>query len=112
MLPPGAPISGFSDRSGARPYELKEEIRLPVGFGTLDCVSVHVIVAPPAAMSPSTVAPCACVIATTGIVTGVPSGMPGGGVAVGATVGLMKPAALLYRITPAAPAVSALIALL
>ena len=87
--PPGAPMSGFSARSGESPYELKEEIRLPVGFVIDTCPSVQVIVTGPAARRESINAPSAAVIATTGMV------MTTGTSGVGATVGLMKPAALL-----------------
>ena len=68
MLPPGAPMSGLSDRSGARPYELNDEIRFAVGFGRLTCCVVHVIVTLPAARRESIRAPSPAVIATTGIV--------------------------------------------
>ena len=81
-------------RSGANPYDEKLEINPPVGFGSLAIWLVQVIVTGPLASRLSISAPLAAVIATTGIVIG---GVP-------ATVGEMKPAALLYSTTPAAPA--------
>src|SRR5690606_18967142 len=44
--PPGAPRSGFSDRSAARPNELKSDTRPPVGFGACAVSSVQVTSAP------------------------------------------------------------------
>src|SRR6185295_17299515 len=85
IRPPGAPMSGLSVRSGVTPYELKLEIRPPVGFGSDTTPEVHVIAGASAAMRPSIIAPSAEPIETTGIVI---DGVP-------ATVGFTMPAALL-----------------
>src|SRR3954462_14106279 len=106
MLPPGAPISGLRLRSAAKPNDENDEISPPAGFGAAAYWSVQVMVVVPAAMRPLSVAPSAAVIATTGIVIG------GALAGTGATVGLMAPAVLLYRMTAAAPAACALKALL
>src|SRR5512146_1977672 len=98
MLPPGAPMSGLSARSGDRPYELNVEIRLPAGFVTLVTPDCHVRVVVPAAISASSAAPSAAVMPTTGMVI---AGEP-------ATVAFRKPAPLLYRTTAEAPATCAL----
>ena len=73
-------------------------MRPPVGCGSLAMSDVHVIVTGPLARRPSIRTPLAALMLTTGIVMG---GVP-------ATVGEMKPGTLLYRTTPAAPAVCAL----
>src|SRR3954463_5172384 len=106
MLPPGAPISGLRLRSAASPQDENEEMRPPSAFGVEEKRAVHVIVVSPAAMRLLSVAPSVARIATTGMLTTAVAG------ATGATVGLMAPAALLYRITAAAPAFCALMALL
>src|SRR4051812_13832022 len=106
MLPPGAPISGFRLRSAATPHDENDEMRPPSAFGMEENRAVHVMVVGPAAMRPSSVAPSAARIATTGMVP------PGAFAGTGATVGLMVPEVLLYRITAAAPAFCALMALL
>ena len=85
MFPPGAPRSGFSDRSGDSPHELVVEMRFPDELGTVMIASVHVIIVVPAAMRPSISAPSVAVMATTGIVIGT---MP-------ATVGERVPGTLL-----------------
>src|SRR3989442_4730594 len=105
MKPPGAPMSGLRVRSGEGPYELKLEMSPPVEFGICATALVQVIVVAPAAIRESSSAPSASDVATTGIVMGVTP----------ATVGLKNPTfpgALLYRMTPAAPAFCALSALL
>src|SRR2546426_12609995 len=98
MLPPGAPISGLNERSGARPYELKLEMRPPVGLGKLPIAALHVSVVGPRAIWALTAAPRVSDVMTTGIVT---AGVP-------AMLGVMNPGALLYRTTPMAPALWAL----
>jgi hypothetical protein len=75
----------LNDRSGGRPYDEKLEISPAVACGSLISVGVQVIVVSPAAMRASMTAPSAAVMATTGIVI---AGVP-------ATVGLMRPAAVL-----------------
>src|SRR5262249_53656819 len=102
MFPPGAPISGLMVRSGDTPYELKLEIKPPVALGVETMFVVHVSVVGPAAILPLIRTPSAAVIATTGIATGGSAGVGG------ATVGLKLPAALLYKMTPTAPASCAL----
>src|SRR5512146_2669220 len=112
MEPPGAPISGLRVRSGARPYELKEEIKPPVGL-TAETVSVvQVMVTGPAAMRLRRVLPSAWRMATVGTVMAGQVGKSafGQGIGVkdappdGSTVGLSCPAVLLAMITAAAPA--------
>src|SRR5258706_15992531 len=97
MNPPGAPMSGFSARSGDSPYELKDEINPPVAFGTDPTWLVQVIVTGPAAMRPLIVDPAAAVMLTTGMVIG---GLP-------ATARLTMPGVLLLGATPEVPAVCA-----
>jgi hypothetical protein len=98
MIPPGAPMSGLSARSGDRPYELNEEIELPVGLTKLPCSSVQVMFTGPVARRPSINTPSVSEIITTGIViAGVPSTLPE-----------KRPVTLLYRTTAMAPAFCAL----
>src|SRR6478672_1166114 len=90
MLPPGAPMSGLKSSSAVGPKELNVLTSPAVGFGVLTSWSVHVR---DVGSSPAMVVPLASVSATTGMVIG---GVP-------ATVGLMKPATLLYSTTAVAP---------
>src|SRR6185436_6476812 len=96
--------SGLSERSGGRPYELKEEMSPAVaaGAGNEPTEFVHVILTGPPASRLSINTPSVTDTATTGIVI---AGVP-------ATVGLTRPGALLYSTTAAAPAFIAFEALM
>src|SRR5512140_2388946 len=98
-------MSGLSDRSAAMPHELKSEMRPAVANGVSTVWLVQVTFCGPELSSVSIALPAACVMPTTGIVIG-----PFGGTV--PTAAFSAPAALLYRMTPMAPAFCAFHALI
>ena len=78
MRPPGAPRSGLRSSVAVVPYELKDEMRPPVGFTTVTVPAVHVSVTGPEASRESISAPSVSEIATTGIVMAIWGGPAGG----------------------------------